>query len=688
MIEADGGLPGAVRIAKVAATEVARIDSCIKLGDLAKKTLGQLPFAVYTASAERGTLVAALVQDRVVGYVLYRLSRRRVTLVHLCVATDVRKNGIARALVEYISETHRDRPGVMAKCRQSYGIDQVWLKLGFNQQTEVPGRNRQGLPLVVWWRDHGHPTLMSRQEEPALRACFDMTVLEAIQDPEDRDHIEAAALAGDDLYQQLQLIVTVALRVELTGVQSATRRRQYTDRLDSMVTTRHDLVGSTQTKEELRAMLTAARGVSELPWKDQSLVAGLADCISAGVTVFVTFESADTFFSQVMTHFGVRVMRPLAAIVHLEELARSQDYRPIALSGSDYHKTHVGADNLDDLSGFVDPMTSESAQDLKNAIAGLRAPLYALTGPDDVAMLLYATEVRGPALCVPLIRVRDSAEALTLARQILFALREQCRRAERSLIRILDPLPSPLIKDAATAEGFILADDGHMAAVVIDLCAPMADVEARAVEVLRTLVRDDMPSLRSGMPATAAAEFERAWWPARLLDADIPTYAVSIEARWAAQLFGVPQILTGRPAELALSREHVYYRSLPQIIDAPARVLWYVKKHKGPGKPLFPPGIIGCSLVEESYVADVDELMDSYRHLGVWDRSQVTHVADEGRAQVIRFTDTEIFPNQVTLSRLEALAKQYGQKTVPQAPIKIAPPLFAQILTEGQGLRS
>jgi hypothetical protein len=64
------------------------------------------------------------------------------------------------------------------------------------------------------------------------------------------------------------------------------------------------------------------------------------------------------------------------------------------------------------------------------------------------------------------------------------------------------------------------------------------------------------------MPAVVAAEMERTWWPAKLVDSRLPTYLIPIQQRFAAELLGVPEGLLPRHDTLGLAREHVYHRRL------------------------------------------------------------------------------------------------------------------------------
>src|ERR1700684_911692 len=91
------------------AKDVKILNQVIALGDRSRKTLGFLPRAGFMQAAASGTLLAAIRDGQVVGYALFALPRQVVRLNHLCVEESVRGSGVARHLVDSISEKHADR---------------------------------------------------------------------------------------------------------------------------------------------------------------------------------------------------------------------------------------------------------------------------------------------------------------------------------------------------------------------------------------------------------------------------------------------------------------------------------------------------------------------------------------------------------------------------------------------------
>lgn len=176
---------------------------------------------------------------------------------------------------------------------------------------------------------------------------------------------------------------------------------------------------------------------------------------------------------------------------------------------------------------------------------------------------------------------------------------------------------------------------------------------------------------------------ERVWWPAKLIDTALPSFIAPIRPRWSTELFDVPAMLLPRDDVLGISREHVYYRSSGHRGESvPARILWYVSEGTSGQQGKM---VIGCSRLDEVVIDDPDTLFSRFEHLGVYGHAEVRDAADgSGKAMALRFSDTEIFPVQVTHARVTALAKRLGLRWVPPMQLsKISNSLFQAVYEEG-----
>ena len=133
------------------------LDQVLALHRTAKQYLGFLPDEGFKDRAAAGTLLGGFAEGQLCGYVLYDLPANRVTIRHLCVDPDWRGTGIARLLIDAISERHHDRLGLQLECRRDFPANEFWPRVGFRPVGERPGRSLDGLPLTKWLRSHSQP---------------------------------------------------------------------------------------------------------------------------------------------------------------------------------------------------------------------------------------------------------------------------------------------------------------------------------------------------------------------------------------------------------------------------------------------------------------------------------------------------------------------------------------------------
>src|SRR6266545_2555184 len=593
-----------VRLALAAAGDEAGITAAIELGNQARATLGHMPYAAYREAAASHTLLLAYEGEQVVGYALYGLTRPRVRLTHLCVDPAWRRRGVARLLVGWISERHADFPGILVKCREDYRLGEMWIRLGFTQISERPGRSRAGHVLISWWRDHHHPNLFTRDDDGELvKAGIDLNILRDLAEPGRPDADESRALIADQIADRLELVRTAALDGEINRIAGPLRARCIA-RAQRLTSLRADPARVAQVSAALLA--PAQTTDPEYPHNEQDRfdLAHIAEAIATGLNVFVTRDEhlARILGPAAEQDHGLRILRPAAVVVHLDELARAEAYRPAAL--------------LD-----------------------------------------------------------------TLARQVLFQLRLQAREADATIIRITDRYPSAAARLAAVNDGFHQAGD-QCYVFVVDECGPAAQVEHRVTVAARQAGVPEPAPLRSDMPAVAAAELERIWWPAKITDSGLPTYMIPIQQAFSVDLLGVPHAFVRHDA-LGLAREHVYYRSPKGLrLQAPARLLWYISG-SGPGVA-YQPGVVACSQLDSVVTGTPEELHSRYRHLGVWDLGKIMQASRDGQVQALRFTNTEPLAH-IPLPRLRRIAAAHGHLARhPQGPLRVSAELFAALYQEGR----
>ncbi|WP_158221140.1 GNAT family N-acetyltransferase [Kineosporia sp. R_H_3] len=684
MLDESATSPISLELAR--ATDAEGIQAAIELGNTCKLTIGQLPFAVYRECAAGGTLLLARKSESLIGYALYQLAKGRVRLVHLCVAPSARGKGVARLMVEEISSRHAELLGISARCRRDYDIGAVWIGLGFTARGERPGRGRDASPIVDWWRDHNHPNLFTAPDSVLVRAAIDLNVLRDLVDPSRPGSLESRALLGDEYVGRLELVRTAGLDAELDATQGALRRAC----LEAATTLTHVPTQSDRTLTIRDDLLAAARrrtlGYPESP-QDRHDLRHVVEAAAASLNVLITRDQdLRRTLGEAASLHGLQILSPVEAMVRLDELANAEAYRPVDLQGTSWEVRRLRVEDRARLDALMNTNEGERRQEWRGLVNSLvleSVEHVGIFGSDGGVAAAYAVEVDDRQLFVRFLRVASRPEGETLARQLLFQLRQRAHGAGARVIMIADPHLPRMVRIAALNDGFV-ESAGHLCALTLPVVDSADVVEREAIEAARTAGIPEPPLLRPGLTATAAAELERVWWPVKIIDAELPCYLVPIQQRFSSDLLGVPRGLLPRNDDLGLQREHVYYRRTGGTpIRHPARILWYMSQ--GTNHAPEPSAVIGCSQLDVATDGQAEDLHSRYRHLGVWTLSQVKDAEHNGAVQALRFSNTKIFSSGLTHHTLATAFARHGRTwQPPPGPLRLEPRLFADLYNLGE----
>lgn len=668
------------------------------LGESQKQTVGMLPRLAWQEYADDGRLVAAVEQfpgaasPRVLGYTAFRLPRQEVALAHLVVNPEARGRGIARRLVNELSERYSDRRGIRAKCRRDYPASSMWPELGFVAQGDLVGRGAGGDRLTVWWRDHGHADLMTWAGAPAsvTPVILDANVFIDLHcdDAGDQRH-NSRELLLDALAGRVELLVTPELGNEINRQVDDVER----SRLQSIRQSYPTIPATAEVVAQNRAALIAEVNYEPRGQRDKSDVAHVVYAASVGVQVVVTRD--ETAKRRLRTAardvLGVALVSPQELVVLLDEADTAESYSPFALLGTGFQVREAGTADQSLIDGFLDTGAGERRSEFNRRVRALAehrtagAHRLVFVAPTGEAVALLGTDLVNGVLDVSILRMKTFPLTGTMAAQLASRLRPLAGEAGVGAIRASDPHPHPLLIEALLADGFGAAPRGPVGLSIAETCT-VTEVAARVRTAAQALDDDERASLAGVLSLadsiqtqnvpTVAAAVERQLRPLRVVDALLDTWVVPIKAPWASQLFGIPRDIYGQDDHLGISVEHVYYRGGRSGETAPARVLWYVS---GAGHM----SVIGCSELIEVRDGTPKELHRTYRRLGVYGFKEVSSAAGKnGRVRALRVINTELFPSSMPLARLRDLATQGGQTLQLVSPTRITAELFGKIMKE------
>ncbi|MCP2243281.1 Acetyltransferase (GNAT) family protein [Lentzea aerocolonigenes] len=661
LAHAEGVNSGAVRIELLDLGSQEAFAAVIALGDQNRDRLGQLPYAVFTEAAAQSRLFVAVPTEggTPLGYALFRLPRDEVSLTHLCVHRQAREHGVAHALIKAISATYASRLGIRAKCRDDYDLADTWIKLGFRPRATTFGRGLDRAPMTVWWKDHGHPDLFTEHEQPVeLRAAIDLNVARDLADPKKRGH-RSQILVADHLVGRLEIVVTSGMRAEIRSMPAENRQPL----IDATARFPHLQADSDQAEAIEQKIITAVQiGHPRYPSTDQdrSDVRQVAHAVAAGLTTFLTQDDAliNRLGPVVSEQFSMRIMAPEYVVVHLDELSNEAAYLQQDLDDSEFTRVRAGATIEQELYEFLAHHAGERRNALRDRVRKLiedGGELWVIRASGGSPVALYGVIDNGKTFEVPLLRLTDHRLADTLARHLLWTFRRAARASGAIVVDISEPCLSPRLAQAADFESMISAE-GHWYAPVVDVCGDAGEVAAVAARAHAQAEVGAPPLLAPGLSRHAAARLEQAWWPAKIMDSELPCFIVPIKVAYAHELFGYQSGVIRRDPQLALGREHVYYHSAYRsLLTAPARILWYASGNGAGAGHFFATSRLDA-LVEDT----PERLYADLGYYGVFNKNAVKAAA-RGRdtAEALRLSNTELFDQPVSERRYQVLRAEH-----------------------------
>lgn len=683
------------------------LQTVIELGDAHKKTLGFFPEgAFHRHAALRQILVAIEPSLRCIGYLLYRYSseHNRIAIIHLCVVLSERKKGVAKLLVNYLQEITQEYSGIGLTCRRDYNLDNFWSSLGFVAQYDKPAKT-PGKFLTYWWLDYGHPNLLStltnKQREFKFFVVVDTEILYGLHTAIDSKLEEANALMADWLQPYLELCITDEVFNKINNENSDDKRKKL--RLFAKTFTR----------------LTAQNrrlDIIEQPLKkffkekniliDEYEVRHIVRTLAADTYTYTTCNSLLLDIAdEVYDCFKLSILPPVELITRLDELRRKPEYQPVRLAGTQLKQIRLQRVEEDNLNSYFQSFNQgESKADFQQRLHRfLTEPnkfecSVVLENENQPLALVVYDRHKKHELEISMLRVGDNPLAATVTHHLIFQATLVSAREQRQFTRITDVVLQETVTKILQKDTFIKVENGWLRANIA-----VAETALNLSQRLENLalkfgqeyafchqLANNLKTNGAITDTQTMLDIERFLYPAKIIDADIPTFIIPIKPFWAQQLFDeelANQTLFGAiKIGLALNREAVYYKSnnAPKKLKSclGGRILWYVSKDKDDGYRGVS-AIRACSRLDEVVIGKPEELYRRFRDLGIYERKQIFNTAYQDPNNVImaiRFSDTELFKNPVTLHKIKEIC---GQKLTMQASLHIPKGKFAKVYTLG-----
>ncbi len=673
-----------------------------KLWRVNAETLGFFPEGAFDEYASKSCiLVASDEVNGLAGYLLFRRSGDRVVIAHLCIQSEMRGRGIARALFDELFARSMSYRSIRVLCRRDFSASTLWPKLGFIAVGEKRGRGSQNTVLTEWCLDCGNPDLFSFSQNPdvgeKLLVVIDANIFYDLDNPTAPDTLESKALLADWLHSAVELRITPETLNEIDRHAMPSQRLRNRQRVAQFTVLRTQHIAFVAVERKVRQILG-----NPLSDSDASDVRQLAWAVASGYRFFVTRDNKILNLShQLYREFGVSPIRPSDLIVQLDELHERSKYSPARVAGGFVFRLlgRVPGD------GFFAALQLQERRERKSKFKERLCKYLAMPkscqslglfgdGGKPAALIVYDRSNMSE-LQLPFLRVARGAEAITILRNLLIRVVKVAALEKRAKIVISDQYRAQLVEEELRKDGFCLEGKDWVKYTMPKIVKAKGFVEG--INLVKA--PDGPPSVAPARPdrsdiirsdALVASRLERAYWPLKILDAPIPSYIIAIQPRWAAELFDdelANQDLFGARTKLSLNREGVYYRSTKFTggLAAPGRILWYVsddKRYQGAKH------IRGCSFLDEVVVGRPKELFRRFDRLGIYTWKNLIELAkgkEDQRIMAIRYSDTQLMLNPIPWDGFQSVLRAAGVRTQLRSPQLIPSKVFAKLYKQGTG---
>lgn len=681
-----------------------------KLGKSNAGTLGFLPEGAFDDYARKGQIYIALdEQKNCLGYLLFRVAKRKASIVHLCIDKTYRKSGIAKYLVDKLKNDTANLLGIDLRCRLEYEASKVWGKLGFVSIGELEGRGKTREPLIYWWYSHGHRTLfdidLSEELNERLITVADANVFYDLQDDTRNGYFESNALRADWLKDSIEICLVEEIYNEITRNEEKCIRIKSRDfasqfRLLKLDRDRFDATFDIVSK-------IFPKPLDKRNSRDESDIIQLTQAICSDAQYFVTRDEILLgMSSDIFTQLGLKILRPADLITGLDELRREADYQPSRLSGTFMQQVPIKSGQSESLFSIFHSLSqSEIKHELKSQVhRSLANPqecsCFQVLGEDNkpLALVIYNKSDKN-SLKINLFRVRKNPLAPTLIKHlVLKAIQDSCKLGKIST-RIEDKFITNEIEISSLEEGFFF-NQSHLVKF-----NPSGVFSKQELSNLLKKLPTEAPSEQQflfdlvsilekpdfDLTPNSLLDLEKTLYPVKILDSYLPCFIIPIRPAWALELFDenlAKQNLFGAKTDLALRKEQIYYRSSLNAngLRAPARLLWYVSKGKAINGYQGTGAITASSYLEEVFIDKPKVLYQMFKRLGIYSWKEIYDLAKNdinNSIMALKFSGTELFNQPVEYPDLKNILEANESKIQVMSPFSIPPNAFIDIYKKG-----
>ncbi len=474
------------------------------------------------------------------------------TVWQLCVNPEYRGLKIAKILNKKLIDLTKPKVrGIRLECKDNYGIDGMWTKLGYVPIYEKDAKT-PGDTLKVWSHEFVHPAYTSIflaeavSDTLTFRSAIDAETLYKFtqQSP-------AQQYSIDWLRSDLGVCITDEIFNEIDRNYDSSTKKY----LQRTVQTHFSQKGCEFTVfESILEEVCILVERSSISFDEISL-RHIARCSASDIPYFITsqeslLKASDLFY----VNFGVRILSLEDMVALREEITTQLNYQPLRLLNNSIDQQSLATWNLSELSKKIHRITSN--ENPKQLLKNLR--VYANQKNKFKSNILiydrhpYVCAIydvsRSNEITVPILRGLSTLNiSKTLINYIVHELLKIAISEGKDFVRISDPHLEEFEVNALQSQYFI---HDSSQSEWIKCCSRNILSTKNTIEYLKNAAKNvseyTSPSkllisiLKSNnfrQDSVSAMDIERLLWPLKIEDSNIPNFIVPIKPEAAKELF-------------------------------------------------------------------------------------------------------------------------------------------------------
>jgi len=662
------------------------IKQVIRLADSNKKTLGFLPASAIEERCQNGNAFICMQGDKLIGYILFSHLKRThiIRIHHFCIEKNKRKSGIATSLFNKFKESIHSAFYIELSCRDDYGINSFWNKLGFNIVQAREGRAVNTLSVLH-----------------LFRCPIQKSLLDIIDDVDTRPKVllDASIVfdfdfeSGEFNEKNSLLVFSNDVMFCVAPVIFEDMQRQQNDlvKLSSINKVNRFKALSLSSEQSDDLCATLLNEFSQVAVSDRKQ---LACAIANKVSCFVTNDRQLLGLVQpIADNHGVMIYSPAEFYLNIDSVLNRETIQTELLPSTHGKLVDIRLDETALCNKFLNTAKGEKRHEfigkfrnnLKNAF------LKSIVISNDEYGVIYYSVEQG-VLTIHLLRTEARAGHFTQMATgfILGELIQTAARNSIGLMKLADEYAHQQVVSAGKQLGFF--DNKKLSLRYVGLRSNFKTfVEKELPQTLLPEVNDCFEDALKADDVYAQVGAERSLSPTKFTDIDIPTYIIPIRPLWARDLI-TPQVmsqhslLASDTGNVLMHDLNVYYTGTKAHVAAPGRILWYVTDNASRGTPvMWGKHIIATSYLDEVHIGTKEDIFKKFWRIGVYKWADISTMTSKTCTAML-FSRTEIFENKVPYRTVVDVIKDKMNKGItPISVIPVSKEVFFEIYEQGYG---